>query len=110
MDKADNSLTIFKVAKDIIFIVKKYEKKSFDELLIKPEITHIYSFKENIILNQFKIEKHISSEINAVIIDKKIVWYGGLNPFVENKYDDSIMRINDKSIVENIVKELFKEK
>lgn len=109
-DYKEKLLNDISTAKEIIFIVKKYEKKSFDELLVKPEITHIYYFNENIILNQVKIEKHISSDINAVIIDKKIVWYGGLNPFVENKFDDSIMRINDKSIAENIIKELSKEK
>ena len=47
-------------------------------------------------------------EINAVIIDQKILWYGGINPFKTIAYNDSIMRINDKSICETIFKEAKK--
>ena len=47
-------------------------------------------------------------EINAVIIDQKILWYGGINPFKTVTYNDSIMRINDKSICETILKEAKK--
>ena len=47
-------------------------------------------------------------EINTVIIDQKILWYGGINPFKTIAYNDSIMRINDKSICETILKEARK--
>ena len=47
-------------------------------------------------------------EINAVIIDQKILWYGGINPFKMIAYNDSIMRINDKSTCETILKEVKK--
>ena len=47
-------------------------------------------------------------EINAVVIDQKILWYGGINPFKTVTYNDSIMRINDKSICETILKEAKK--
>ena len=47
-------------------------------------------------------------EINAVIIDQKMLWYGGINPFKTIAYNDSIMRINDKSICETIIKEAKK--
>ena len=47
-------------------------------------------------------------EINAVIIDQKILWHGGINPFKTIAYNDSIMRINDKSICETIIKEAKK--
>lgn len=96
-------------AKEIIFVVKKFEDESFRELLVKPDVTVIYSFDENIVTDEVKIQKHVSTDINAIIIDRKIVWYGGLNPFIPNKYDESIMRINDKSIAENFIKEIKKE-
>ena len=95
-------------AKEIIFVVKKFEDESFRELLLKPDVTVIYSFDENIVTDEVKIQKHVSTDINAIIIDRKIVWYGGLNPFIPNKYDESIMRINDKSIAENFIKEIKK--
>ena len=47
-------------------------------------------------------------EINAVIIDQKMLWYGGINPFKTIAYNDSIMRINDKCICETIIKEAKK--
>lgn len=96
-------------AKEIIFVIKNFEEDAFKELFIKPEITEIYSFDENFILDQTKLEKHVTTDINAIIIDKKIIWYGGLNPFILNKYDESIMRINDKSIAENFIKEIKKD-
>ena len=47
-------------------------------------------------------------EINAVVIDQKILWYGGINPFKTIAYNDSVMRINDKSICGTILKEAKK--
>ena len=46
--------------------------------------------------------------LNAIIIDQKILWYGGINPFKAVAYNDSIMRINDKSICETMLKEAKK--
>jgi hypothetical protein len=36
------------------------------------------------------------------------LWYGGINPFKAVAYNDSIMRINDKSICETMLKEAKK--
>lgn len=38
--------------------------------------------------------------LNVTIIDKKILWYGSINPFVfNNKEDETILRIEDSIIV-----------
>lgn len=95
----------------VVMIVNEYENESIDELLNLHDKIKIYSNKE------FHYEhKNISGvhntklEINAVIIDDKIIWYGGINPFKSIKHDDSIMRINDKSISDGIFKELANTK
>ena len=51
------------------------------------------------------IEK-CNSNGNAIIIDGQIIWYGDINPFKENIYDDSIMRIDDKVYAKEIILEV----
>ena len=34
------------------------------------------------------------------------MWYGGINPFKTSTFNDSIMRINDRDVVDNVLKEL----
>lgn len=49
------------------------------------------------------IKKH--SEINAIVIDDEIIWYGSINPFSWAKKDDTIIRLVDMEYV----KEIFNE-
>ena len=43
---------------------------------------------------------------NAIIIDGEIIWYGDINPFKENIYDDSIMRIDDEVYAQELILEV----
>ena len=51
-----------------------------------------------------RIEKR-HSEINAIVIDDEIIWYGSINPFFWAKKDDTIIRLVDMEYV----KEIFNE-
>ncbi len=43
------------------------------------------------------------STINSIIIGNQFIWCGEINPFKENMYDDSIMKIDDESYVKELV-------
>ena len=43
---------------------------------------------------------------NAIIIDGEVIWYGDINPFKENIYDDSIMRIDDEVYAKELILEV----
>ena len=93
--------------KEVILIVNDYEEETLKEFLLLNERIKMFT-KDLIKIDHKNIHelKTTKLEINSVIIDNKIFWYGGINPFIENKYDDSIMRINDKSVVDNLLIEL----
>ena len=72
--------------------------------------TAIYKVNNNIeiisdldIDGRVLIKKH--SEINAIVIDDEIIWYGSINPFSWAKKDDTIIRLVDMEYV----KEIFNE-
>jgi len=44
--------------------------------------------------------------VNSIIIDNKLVYYGGINPFIEINYDESIMRIDNIDFVKDFIKEI----
>lgn len=93
--------------KEVILIVNDYEEETLKDILLLNE--RIKAFAKDLIKLDHKNIHELKTtklEINSVIIDNKIFWYGGINPFKENKYDDSIMRINDKSVVDNLLIEL----
>lgn len=46
--------------------------------------------------------------LNSIIIDNKLVYYGGVNPFIELNYDESIMRIDNIDFVKDFIKEINK--
>ena len=50
------------------------------------------------------INKEVS--VNSIIIDNKLVYYGGINPFIEINYDESIMRIDNIDFVKDFIKEI----
>ena len=43
---------------------------------------------------------------NAIIIDGEVIWYGDINPFKENIYDDSIIRIDDEVYAKELILEV----
>lgn len=54
------------------------------------------------------INKDVS--VNSIIIDDKIVYYGGINPFIDINYDESIMRIDNIDFVNHFISEVSKRK
>ena len=48
---------------------------------------------------------NMHSQINAIIIDKRILWYGSTNPFAYPKKDETILRLVDEEYVKEILKD-----
>ena len=95
--------------KEVILIINDFNDVELNEILelygdIKIFAKSRKSIEHKNVCGLYKT----NLEINAVIIDQKILWYGGINPFKTIAYNDSIMRINDKSICETILKEAKK--
>ena len=63
-----------------------------------------------ILLSTKNIENHscknISFNINLIVIDNRIIWYGGINPFSNLQYGNNIMRIDNKTIAGDLLKDL----
>ena len=88
-------------------VINSYEAEPLKELLDIGGRVKIYtSIKDNIEHKNIIGLCETSLEINAIIIDHKIMWYGGINPFKTSTFNDSIMRINDRDVVDNVLKEL----
>ena len=96
---------------EVALIINNYEIESLKELLdIGNRIKVYVSTKGNIEHENIVGLYETSLEINAVIIDHKIMWYGGINPFKTSTFNDSIMRINDRDVVDSLLKELDSNK
>lgn len=52
--------------------------------------------------NKNTTEKVMHSDINAIVINDEIIWYGSINPFCWSKKDDTILRIVDSEYVKDI--------
>ena len=96
---------------EIILLINDFDEQCLSNLLndmqdIVIRILSNCSF-EKISINQDNIIiENYESSANAVIIDGHIIWYGDINPFKENLYDDSIMRIVDESYAKEILSEI----
>ena len=77
-------------AKKIKFYCNYYVKDKMDELLALNNNIEIISDLD--IDGRALIKKH--SEINAIVIDDEIIWYGSINPFSWTKKDDTIIRFS----------------
>ena len=99
---------IEKTEKEIVFLVRRYDVADLEELLchngnVKKTIASKSAIESTI---DFDF-KESELDMDAIIIDKTILWYGGINPFLRGNYEDSIMRINDRSVAESFLKEIF---
>ena len=74
--------------------------------IIKGKTTIIFSKKFPKLPNNNLdiINKEVA--VNSIIIDNKLVYYGGINPFIEINYDESIMRIDNIDFVKDFIKEI----
>ena len=43
------------------------------------------------------------SDLNVIIIDNRIIWYGSINPFAYASKEDTILRIDDIEYVKEIL-------
>ena len=100
-----------KDSKEVIFIINSYESDILHKLLLESQhlkvriISNINYSEINLDVSQFSI-KEIYTTINAIIIDNQFIWYGEINPFAPNLYENSIMRINDKTYAKELVDEI----
>lgn len=85
----------------VTFTIIDYSPQKLSELIayIKCDLKIINS--ENIYLQGANIDVNDKEAVdNSIIIDDRIVYYGGINPFAENMFDESIMRIDDRDFVD----------
>ena len=75
-----------------VFLINSYNEERLNALL-KMNANIIIRTDENI-ETTVNIEK-VHSEINCIIINDEIIWYGSINPFKYSKSEDSILRIVD---------------
>ena len=96
--------------KEVVLVINDFSDEELIGILNSCSNIKIYTQSDKLIEH-----KNISSlqetalAINAITIDQKILWYGGINPFKTVTYNDSIMRIDNKSICETIIKEANKK-
>ena len=98
------------IKKEVVLIINDFVDEELTAILNLCSNIKIYTKLDKPIEHK-NISSLLESSlgINAIIIDQKILWYGGINPFKTTTYYDSIMRINDKSICETIIKEANKK-
>lgn len=97
-----------------IFSVDNYLKELVTSLEdAKTEVVFLISYQnENkvaLLKKAIKVELKLveNADINAIIIDKMMVWYGGINPFSFKKSDDYIMKIEDYKLASELIKEVI---
>ena len=83
-------------AKDIVFLIKHSIEGKVGELI-----------KECVVLPTLLINSEMIS--NMIIIDKRYIWYGSINPFVFSyKKDDDILRYEDVLLAKQLIEEAQK--
>lgn len=87
----------------VIFIVDKYDDLIINELLNLKDGISIKSNNFNFEHPNINSISSTSLSTNMIIIDKRIVWFGSLNPFIKQDYYVNIMRIDNKEVADNIV-------
>jgi len=88
-------------ANKVSFYCNYFVKERLDELLELNDNINMVSNLEMDFDN--RIDKH--SEINAIVINDEIIWYGSINPFSWAKKDDTILRIVDLEYAKDIFEE-----
>jgi len=89
--------------KNVIFVTTNFEENRLDLLKSKTEKTiECFSNSEESITDF----KRIDFALNIIIVDEEIVRYGGINPFVSAQYAYDIMRIDDRAIAQDLIKDI----
>lgn len=88
---------------EILLVVNDYNSDKLESIISRcNNKATIYSSKD---IAGRKINK-TDFKSNIIIIDKRIVWYGGINPFTFFQYGTDIMRIDDKAVVDDLLKDV----
>lgn len=86
---------------EVIIITKPIDETK-DTLRDSLQLT-IETLKKNSVTVKFK--KNLN--IKFSIIDKKVLWYGGINPLGSNNSDDNLIRLDSYEIPKELLKEFF---
>lgn len=72
-------------------------------------LNNLIEMNENIkIITDCELDKKLNiknehSDLNVIIIDNRIIWYGSINPFAYASKEDTILRIDDIEYVKEIL-------
>lgn len=106
---------------DFIFSYNNYRKQLESDIKNANEVTFMFNyFNKNVLERLIELNKNIKivtdcelevnenftkihTQLNAVIIDKRIIWYGGINPFAYAPKDGTILRIDDNEYANDIL-------
>lgn len=106
---------------DFIFTYNNYRKQLESDIKNANEVTFMFNyFNKNVLERLIELNKNIKivtdcelevnenvtkihTQLNAVIIDKRIIWYGGINPFAYAPKDGTILRIDDNEYANDIL-------
>lgn len=105
---------------DLIFSSYNYKNKLIEDIENAKSVKFIFNyFNESILSNLFSLNDSIEiitdckinekykainkhCDLNVVIINEQILWYGSINPFTYPSKDGSILRIDDLEYVKEI--------
>ena len=96
--------------KQYFYTIDTYEEKLIDDLKSATDsiifmIRNSHTGKLNKLVGNTKLEiKEIKHDLNLIIVDEYIVWYGSINPFTYSSIqEDSIMRIEHKALANKLI-------
>ena len=96
--------------KQYFYNIDTYEEKLIDDLKSATDsiifmIRNSHTGKLNKLVSNAKLEiKEIKHDLNLIIVDEYIVWYGSINPFTYSSIqEDSIMRIENKALANKLI-------
>ena len=90
---------------ETVMVVNDYDENKLKTLMsLCNDKLILYSSKEV----EGLITKQTDFKTNIIIIDKKIVWYGGINPYTNFQFGSDIMRIEDKAVADDLLKDICK--
>ena len=90
---------------ETVMVVNDYDENKLKTLMsLCNDKLILYSSKEV----EGLITKQTDFKTNIIIIDKKIVWYGGINPYTNFQFGSDVMRIEDKAVADDLLKDICK--
>ena len=122
--KKENYTTIDENEKiNLLYDSSNYYDRLYDDVLNAKEVVLLFNYiKEErfkkftevnnniLVITDLEIDNkyntiNMHSQINAIIIDKRILWYGSINPFAYPRKDETILRLVDEEYVKEILKD-----